>query len=155
VTKQIPWDLTAKNFPKEIERLRQVYQDNESRKVDDCKKLQSAAGLLAKFVLTTIDPNPQHTIGWSGDDASRIRPYLASDASSVKEITAKVAKKLFGKEAKGELDLGDSSIRVSTFEFGAWCPDSADFTMGEYLRLVWSNLLNRIQKRMRAAENEK
>ena len=149
VTKQIPWDIPAKNFPKEIERLRQVYQDNENRKVEDCRKLQSAAALLAKFVMTTIDPNPLHTIGWSGDDASRIRPFLASDASSVKEITAKTAKKLLGKEAKGELELGESSIRISTFEFGAWCPDTADFTIGEYLRLVWSNLLNRIQKRMR------
>jgi hypothetical protein len=155
VTKQIPWDIPAKNFPKEIERLRQVYQDNENRKVEDCRKLQSAAALLAKFVMTTIDPNPLHTIGWSGDDASRIRPFLASDASSVKEITAKTAKKLLGKEAKGELELGESSIRISTFEFGAWCPDTADFTIGEYLRLVWSNLLNRIQKRMRAAASEK
>ena len=62
---------------------------------------------------------------------------------------------ILGKEAKGELELGDSSIRVSTFEFGAWCPDTAEFTIGEYLRLVWSNLLNRIQKRMRVAGSEK
>ena len=155
VTKQIPWHIPAKGFPKEIERLRQVYQDNENRKLEDCKKLQSAAALLAKFMMTTIDPNPQHTIGWSGDDASRIRPYLSSDSHSLKEITAKVAKKFLGKEAKGELELGDSSIRVSTFEFGAWCPDTAEFTTGEYLRLVWSNLLNRMQKRMRAAESQK
>ena len=154
VTKQIPWDIPAKSFPKEIERLRQVYQDNENRKVEDYRKLQSAAALLAKFVMTTIDPNPQHTIGWSGDDASRIRAYLASDAHSIKEITAKVAKKFLGKEAKGELELGDSSIRVSTFEFGAWCPESAEFTIGEYVRLVWSNLLNRIQKRMRAGSEK-
>lgn len=154
VTKQIPWDIPAKGFPKDIERLRQVYQDNENRKVEDHKKLQSAAALLAKFVMTTIDPNPQHTIGWSGDDASRIRTYLASDAHSVKEITAKVAKKFLGKEAKGELELGDSSIRVSTFEFGAWCPESAEFTMGEYMRLVGSNLLNRIQRRMRVGSEK-
>jgi hypothetical protein len=35
VTKQIPWHLPAKGFPKEIERLRKIYQDNEFRKVDD------------------------------------------------------------------------------------------------------------------------
>jgi len=154
VTKQIPWDLAARGFPKEIERLREVYQDNEPRKIEDHKKLQSAAALLAKFVMTTIDPNPQHTIGWSGDDATRIWPYLANDASSIKEITAKTAKKFLGKEAKGELELGDSSIRISTFEFGAWCPDTADFTMGEYLRLVWSNLLAHVQKRMRVAQGK-
>ena len=85
VTKQIPWDLPAKGFPKEIERLRKVYQDNESRKVDDWNRFQSAAALLAKFLMTTIDPNPQHTIGWSTEDATRIWPYLANDASSVKD----------------------------------------------------------------------
>ncbi len=46
-------------------------------------------------------------------------PYLANDPGSIKEITAKTAKKFMGKEAKGELELGDSSLRVSTFEFGA------------------------------------
>lgn len=153
VTKQIPWDIPAKAFPKDLERLRRVYQDNESRKLEDCKKIQSAAALLSKFLMTTIDPNPQHTIGWDADDAIRIWPYLASDANSIKEITAKTAKKFLGKEAKGELELGDSAIRISTFEFGAWCPDTADFTLGEYLRLVWSNLSARIQKRMRVVES--
>lgn len=155
VTKQIPWHIPAKGFPKEIERLRQVYQDNENRKVEDYKRFESAAILLAKFLMTTIDPNPQHTIGWAAEDALRLSPYLASDAGSVKEITAKTAKKFMGREAKGELELGDSSVRVSTFEFGGWCPDSADFTRGEYLRLVWSNLFTRIQKRMRGDANGK
>jgi len=155
VTKQIPWDIPAKSFPRDIERLRQVYQDNESRKVEDCKRFQAAAALLTKFLMTTIDPNPQHTIGWAGEDATRLWPYLANDAGSVKEITGKMAKKFMGKEAKGELELGDSALRVSTFDFGAWCPETAEFTRGEYLRLVWSNLLARIQKRMRLSAGDK
>jgi hypothetical protein len=53
------------------------------------------------------------------------------------------------------LELGDSALRVSTFEFGAWCPESADFTRGEYLRLVWSNLLALAHKRMRVSAGEK
>jgi hypothetical protein len=149
VTKQIPWNLPAKGFPREIERLRKVYEDNESRKVDDCNRFQTASGLLAKFLMTTIDPNPQHTIGWSTEDATRVWPYLSNEPGSVKEITARTAKKFMSKEAKGELELGDSALRVSTFDFGAWCPESADFTRGEYLRLVWSNLLALTHKRMR------
>ena len=155
VTKQVPWDLPAKGFPKEIERLRKVYQDNESRKVDDRNRFQAASALLAKFLMTTIDPDPQHTIGWSAEDAARVRPYLSNDAGSVKEITARTAKKFMGKEAKGELELGDSALRVSTFEFGAWCPETADFTRGEYLRLVWSNLLALAHKRMRMTADGK
>ena len=73
----------------------------------------------------------------------------------MKEITAKTAKKFMGKEAKGELELGDSALRVSTFEFGAWCPETADFTRGEYLRLVWSRLLALTHKRMRVAAGER
>jgi hypothetical protein len=155
VTKQIPWHLPARGFPKEIERLRKIYQDNESRKVDDHNRFQSASALLGKFLMTTIDPNPHHTVGWSTEDATRIEPYLSNEPASVKEITAKTAKKFMGKEAKGELDLGDSALRVSTFEFGAWCPESADFTRGEYLRLVWSNLLALAHKRMRVPSGEK
>jgi len=131
--------------------MRDVYQDNENRKIDDWKKLNGAANLIAKFLDTTLDPSPEHTVGWSGEDITRIRPYLSHDPHSLKEITAKTAKKFASKEAKGELELGNSSIRVSTFEFGEWCPDTADFTRGEYLRLVWSHLYARAQKRMRAA----
>jgi hypothetical protein len=151
ITKQIPWDIPAKSWPKEIDRLRKVYQDNENRKTEDWKRFNAAADLLAKFLMTTVDPDPRHTIGWSGEDAIRIWPYLASDANSVKEITAKTAKKLMSKEARGELELGNSSMRISTFQFGGWCPETADFTRGEYLRLVWSNLLQGVQKRMRVA----
>lgn len=151
VTNQIPWDIPARGWPKEIKRMREVYQDNENRKIEDWKKFNVAANLFAKFLDTTIDPNPEHTVGWSGEDVAKIRPFLSSDPHSLKEITAKTAKKLTSREARGELELGNSSIRVSTFEFGDWCPATADFTRGEYLRLVWSNLYARTKKRMRAA----
>lgn len=131
--------------------MRDVYQDNENRKVADWNKFNEAANLIAKFLDTTIDPSPEHTVGWSGEDVAKLRPYLSRDTHSLKEITAKTAKKFASKEAKGELELGSSSIRVSTFEFGEWCPDTADFTRGEYLRLVWSQLYARAQKRTRAA----
>ncbi|HEV7398394.1 MAG TPA: hypothetical protein VGN86_17915 [Pyrinomonadaceae bacterium] len=151
LTKQIPWEIPAKGWPKEIDRLRKVYQDNENRKVEDWKRFSGAAAVLSKFLMTSVDPDPHHTIGWSGEDAARLWPFLADDANSVKEITAKTAKRLMSREAKGELELGNSSMRVSTFEFGEWCPESADFTRGEYLRLVWSNLMGCVQKRMRVA----
>lgn len=150
ITQQIPWDLPARTWPKEIKRLREVYADNENRKLEDWKRFNGAANLLAKFLDTTIDPNPEHTVGWSGEDVAKLRPFLSSDPHSLKEITAKTAKKFTSREAKGELELGRSSIRVSTFEFGDWCPETAEFTRGEYLRLVWSKLFSRTQKRMRA-----
>jgi len=151
ITKQIPWEIPAKGWPKEIAGLRKVYQDNENRKLDDWKRFSTANALLAKFLMTTVDPNPHETIGWSGEDFDKLRPYVSGDQSSLKEITAKTAKKLTSREARGELELGNSSIRVSTFDFGGWCPESSDFTRGEYLRMVWSNLFTRARRRMRAA----
>ena len=153
VTKQIPWEIGARGFPKELERLRKVYEGNENRKLEDFSKLSSAAALLGKTIMTTLDPNPQLTIGWSGEDASRIWPYLSNDTGSVKEITTRTARKFFSKEARGELDLGESSIRVTTFEFGEWCPETAEFTRGEYLRLIWHNLLTRAHRRLSVQES--
>ncbi|HEY0764814.1 MAG TPA: hypothetical protein VGD61_20720 [Pyrinomonadaceae bacterium] len=149
VTKQIPWEIAAKGFPKELEQLRKIYEGNEERKLEDFTRLSAAASLLARTIMTTLDPNPQLTIGWSGEDSSRVWPYLSNDSGSVKDVTAKTARKLFSKEARGDLDLGESSIRVTTFEFGEWCPNSAEFTRGEYLRLIWHNLLTRAHKRIR------
>lgn len=146
---QIPWDVPARSFPDDIKKLKKVYEDNEGRKLDDYSRYAGASVLLTKFVSATIDP--EHTIGWSGEDANRIWPYLSPEDSYVKEITAKTAKRFMKKEAKGELDLGNSSIRVSTFEFGDWCPESADFTRGSYLRSIWSKLLAKAQRRRPAA----
>lgn len=151
VINQIPWGIPARGWPKDLKGMREVYKDNENRQTEDWKKFNGAANIIAKFLDTTIDPNPEHSVGWSGEDVAKIRPYLSRDPHSLKEITAKTAKKFASKEAKGELELGNSSIRVSTFEFGDWCPETADFTRGEYLRLVWSQLFARAQKRMRAS----
>ena len=56
-----------------------------------------------------------------------------------------MSKKLMSKEAKGTHTLGASSLKVSAFEFGEWCPPGDQFTRGEYLRHVWSHLFNRAQ----------
>jgi hypothetical protein len=145
---QIPWDIPGKSFPDDISKLKKIYETNEGRKVDDYARFAGASVLLTKFLMSSI--HPDHTIGWSGEDAGRIWPYLSPAESDVKEISAKTAKKLMRKEAKGELELGNSSIRVSTFEFGEWCPEPAEFSRGGYMRLVWSQLMARAQKRIRA-----
>lgn len=146
---QIPWDVPGRGFPDDIKKLKKVYETNEGRKLDDYSRFNGASVLLTKFVMATI--HPEQTIGWSGEDASRIWPYLSPEESYVKDISAKTAKRFMKKEAKGELELGNSSIRVSTFEFGEWCPESADFTRGGYLRLVWSRLLAKAQRRLSTA----
>lgn len=140
ITQEIPWNMRAVNWPRDIEGLRAVYKDNEERKEDDKSHYFEAARLLAKFLRSVVDP--QTTKGWSGDDSTLIRRFLSPDSAS--EIKARIKKKLgLTKEAKEALTLGRSSIKVSAIEFGKWSPGRPQFSRGEYLRFVWSNLFAR------------
>ena len=56
-----------------------------------------------------------------------------------------------GDYSTGSLSLGQSLLKVSTKQFGKWCPTSAAFTRGEYLRFVWSKLYERIQDKDESA----
>jgi len=140
ITQEIPWKVRAVNWPRDIEGLRAVYKDNEARQDEDKSHYFEAARLLAKFLYSVADPLT--TKGWSGDDATLIRRFLSPD--SVEEIRAKIKKK-FGltKEAREALTLGRSSIKVSAIEFGKWSPGGSQFSRGEYLRFIWSNLFAR------------
>src|SRR5436853_5506590 len=68
---------------------------------------------------------------------STLFPYTTlfrSQPNIVEELTTKLSKRgLFSKEAKEPLSLGRSAIKVSTVEFGEWCPAGDNFTRGEYL----------------------
>jgi hypothetical protein len=141
---QIRWDTRAKDWS-DIEGLRSIYKDNESKKVADKSQYKEAATLLDKFLASIIDP--QLTRGWGGTDAAQLYGLLSDDPRMVKELSSKLAKKLFGfsKEAKGSLSLGHSSIQVTTFDFGEWSPPGGQFSRGEYLRLAWSQLFTRSQ----------
>lgn len=141
---QIPWDIKAKQWSG-IEGLRAIYQNNESKKEDDQGHYYEAARLIASAMINVVDPRA--TIGWSGDDAKQLWSFISSDLAIVKEVSSKMAKKLMSKEAKGSHTLGQSSLKVSTVEFGEWCPSGDQFSRGEYLRYVWSHLFGRTQER--------
>jgi hypothetical protein len=140
---QIPWDARAKGWSG-IEGLRNLYKDNESKKIADRTHYNIAANLLTSFMVSLLDP--RMTVGWSGTDAAKLHELLSDTPEVVKETGAQLAKKFgFSKEAKGTLSLGNSSVKVSTVEFGEWCPPIGQFTRGEYLRFVWSQLFTRTQ----------
>ncbi len=139
---QIPWDRRAKEW-NAIEGLRAAYVNNEGKKDSDRTSYIEAARLIAVSMLSLVDPH--RTVGWSGEDVRQLWDYLSVEPRKVKEIANKMAKKLMSKEAKGTHALGASSLKVSTFEFGEWCPPGDQFTRGEYLRHVWSQLFSRVQ----------
>jgi hypothetical protein len=140
---QIRWETEAKRWSG-IEGLRSLYKDNEAKKIGDQTHYHAATDYLARFMASIVDP--RLSIGWSGADAAKLYELWSDDAQIVKDIRAKLAKKFgFGKEAKGQLSLGQSSIKVSTVEFGEWCPPGGQFSRGDYLRYIWSQLFTRSQ----------
>ena len=143
---QVPWDKRAKEWGKEIEGLRQLYQGNEARKEEDRARYENAANIITTFLMSTLDP--RQTIGWSGTDATRLWTYLSSEPSYVADVTARLAKKFMSSEPKGALELGESSIKLTTFDFGKWCPAGDQFSRGEYLRHAWSQLFSRCNDKL-------
>jgi len=141
---QIPWDVKARQWSG-IEGLRAVYQNNESRKDEDKGFYHEAMRLITQSLRSLIHPGA--TVGWSGEDARQIEEFLSADSSVVKDIGSRLAKRLMSKEAKGVQTLGQSSLKVSSVEFGELCPPGDQFSRGEYLRHVWSHLFARVQDR--------
>lgn len=137
---QIPWSIEAKRWSG-IEGLHKRYQANDSEKEGDHAHYKDATQLMSKFISSLIDTNS--TKGWDNDDAAKIKYLLSEDIKDISGVTEKISKKYKfsrDKEAKEPLLLGESSIKVSAEEFGEWIPKEENFTRGDYLRVVWSNL---------------
>jgi hypothetical protein len=139
---QIRWELEAKRW-ESIDSLRRFYLLNEQNKENDRFLYSKTAKLLADFMLSLVDS--RETIGWAEEDAGEIRKLLSDQPNDVEEMTKKLSKRgwLHGNEAKEAIVLGKSSVKVSTFEFGEWCPPGDNFTRGEYIRFVWSKLFTK------------
>ncbi len=141
---QIPWDKEARTWPKELELLRAVYQNDPAQQNTDYTYFSNAAQLLSSALLFPI--HPQYAIGWHADDIQQLSKFLASEPQSIKDIQGRLARKsFFNSEAAGVNTLGNLGIKMTTFEFGAWCPTRDKFTRGGYLRHVWTQLYNRSQ----------
>lgn len=141
---QIPWSKDAQTWPKEFESLRAVYLKDTMRQNLDWENFKHAAQLLSQALIAPI--HPQQTIGWHADDIQDLWGLLSNEPQAIQSVQARLAKKgFFSKEAAGVNTLGHSSIKITTFDFGQWCPPRDKFTRGRYLRHVWNELYNRCQ----------
>src|ERR1044072_4201096 len=138
---QVPWNKRAREWGKEIEGLRRLYEKSEVRKDEDRAHFESAANVITTFLMSTLDPTSAK--GWSGDDALRLWTFLSNDVAAVNDVSARMAKRFIGNEPKGVLELGDTVLKLTTFDFGKWCPAGDQFSRGEYLRFVWSQIYNK------------
>lgn len=138
---QIPWNKRAKEWGKEIEGLRRMYEKSEVAKEEDRAHYEAAANNLTSYLMSSLDPHSAK--GWSGEDAAKLSNFVSNETAAVSDVSARMAKKLFGNEPKGVLELGDTILKLTTFDFGKWCPEATQFSRGEYLRFVWSKLYSR------------
>lgn len=137
----IPWSKSVNSWTKECPALHAHYDGNELRKDEDLNSYRNAAELLATFVMTTLDKT--QTIGWDGNDAVGIRPYFSDDPNLQEDLLKSVQKRFASSEAKGLLPLGNSALKLTTFDFNKLCQLGKGFTRGEYLRHMWSHLFAR------------
>jgi hypothetical protein len=140
---QIPWNVSAGSWPSSIEGLRQVYKDNATKQQSDRTHFTRALDLLTEAMMAVLDPN--QTVGWDSSGAAQVSNYLSGDANTVKEINEKIAKRMMSGEPKGILTLGRSAAKLTALEFGKWFPAGTQYSCGEYLRHVWSEIFARTQ----------
>jgi hypothetical protein len=138
---QIPWDASAANFPKELKKLKDYYQSHPENEYADKIEYQQAMRILCSSIYAVLARDL--SLGWTYDDFNQIGPLLFDDPATVADLTDKFHHKVMSSEAKGEVVLGQSRLKISTKEFGNIHPEGTEFSRGEFLRHVWNELLKR------------
>lgn len=140
VLHEIPWADETRRWGSYIA-LSSIYKNDDDRKRRDHAHYQAALGLLASFIAALVYPD--RTLGWSEDDAAALGKFLSNNEAVYGALSEKMQKRGWRDiRAKEPLPLGNSSVSVSAYEFGAWRPDG-EFTRGEYLRHVWQQLFTK------------
>jgi len=141
LTHQIPWKTIAATWPKDLKRLKEYYNVHPENEDEDRALYGQAASVLKGSIQALV--SPQNALGWNGQDYNQLSPLLSNDPSVVADLTERFHHKLMSIEAKGEIPLGQSKLKISTKELGECAPRGNEFTRGEYLRYVWTELLKR------------
>jgi hypothetical protein len=141
LTHQIPWDASSTNFPKELKKLKDYYQSHPENEYADKVQYRQALGNISSSIAALLARNV--SLGWTYDDFTQLYPLLSDDTGTVADLTHKFHHKVMSVEAKGEVALGQSRLKISTKEFGNYFPEGSEFSRGEYLRFVWHELLRR------------
>jgi hypothetical protein len=140
VRHQLPWAIPIPNWPPELKRLKEFYQGRPAHEASDRQLYRRALELIGDAINDLVAPDK--TLGWNGRDYQQLRLLLSDDEDEAAAVTEKLQARLWKKEAKDSLVVGQSAVRVSKKEFPEWCPAGKEFTRGDYLRCVWSHLLS-------------
>lgn len=147
VLNEIDWSLNLNGWHKSL-KLGEIY-NNDAQKDADHTVYREALGTIANSLADII--NPRTSIGWSSEDLREIQSLLATletNPGTVAEVRERFkSKSFFNKnEAKGTNVLGVSSAKFRALDFAEWCPPTARYTKGKYLRHVWAEIYSRCKK---------
>lgn len=156
LTHQIDWENPAKKWY-DIEGLQQVYVSNEELQKEDKEHFYRAASLISDFMMSIVGADhlsewkslvgSGETKGWTTEEAQRVWKLVSNAPSDVAEMKEKVKKKgMMSFRARAPVNLGNSSVTVSTDEFGRWFPQDKEFNRGDYARFIWTELATRVNK---------
>jgi len=147
IVHQIPWTnvhAAVRDFD-----ICKFYDGKESRVNVDQPCYTESLRIISASLLNLVRENAAMApTGWNSADTREMWKYFASDSVSIRDIEAKLGKKAFSSEAKGANTLGTSSAKFTTVDFGKWCPPGDQFTRGEYLRRVWTEIFSRCQTQL-------
>jgi hypothetical protein len=146
----IPWGKSVSAWGRECPALYAHYDGNDLRKGEDLNFFRNAAATLAGFVMQTLDR--AHTVGWNGEDAAALWPYFSGDPRAQEDLLSSVQKRMMSSEAKGILSLGETALKLTTFDFNKLCNLDKGFTRGEYLRHMWSHLFEQCKEKNQFAK---
>jgi hypothetical protein len=136
----LPWDrniFTGKEF---LYNARN-YVNYGTEYQDDKTAYLAAAAIFTNAIDLLINPHPTRTKGWSGEDFTQLIPLLTEDASLIMHKLGR--KSIVSSAPKEPITLGLSHIELRDEEFQKWRVDKKEFTRAEYLRAVWSQVLER------------
>jgi hypothetical protein len=141
---ELPWDKLGASFPSEYA-LRKLYEKAEDKKIKDKDEFDQASALLIEFMKSTIDP--QSTLGWSPEVASKLFELLATDKRGVEQVQEKLKKPGWRDKWKKRDPnlLGESKVTLEVFEFVRWMPKTS-FNRGDYWRHIWSSVYKKIEE---------
>ena len=143
VRHSLPWDTKTFNG-KEFLYLARNYKNFGMEFNEDSEGYVNAAAILSRAINALLHPDPRVTKGWSGEDYAQLKSLLLDNPDDVNAVMAKLQRKnLMNNSPKEPIHLGNSKAEVRDEEFQKWGPDQPEFSRGDYLRFIWSSLIEK------------
>lgn len=138
---KIPWGIPAKSWTDDYT-LRTVYYINETGKAEDERLFNEARRLLRSSLEALI--NPVLTQGWNEEDYSQLLRFFGFNPEIERNLE---------RNAPGSIRLGNSIVKLTSFDFIKWSSATTQFNRGDYLRHIWNKIYDKCEDRLTGERN--